>query len=47
MIKLFLKEPLENICKKKELNAFKHLGLVMYGYKRDKDYLEDIFEEKN
>ena len=39
--------PLENICKKKELNAFKHHGFWQcMDTKRDKDYLEDIFRRK-
>ena len=46
--KTFLeKEPLELICKKNQLNAYKHTGFWQcMDTKRDKDYLEDVFKKK-
>ena len=41
------RNPLEKICKQKQLNAYKHNGFWQcMDTKRDKDYLEKIFKRK-
>ena len=42
------KEPLENVVKKKQLSAFKHLGFwKCMDVKRDRDELIEIYKKKN
>ena len=41
------REPLENLCKKKQLSAFKHYGFWQcMDTKRDKENLEQIFKKR-
>ena len=41
------RDPLETVCKQKQLNAFKHDGFWQcMDTKRDKDYLEKILNKK-